>query len=143
MPCSHDSSIGLFYESCFLIFVVFDVYLVSAFCFLFFSFGWIQRFPWFLGFLIWFLLRFWGYLGFLFSWLSVSISLNLFSVSINEILDLCLLDSFFQGDFYFGVSSRFSVIFNCLGGGIIEFGRDSIDAWGLFLFGLIGGGQLH
>ena len=53
------------------------------------------------------LLRLFRYLGFLcfegLSWASVPISLNLFSVSINEILDLCLLDSFFQGDFSFRV----------------------------------------
>ena len=51
------------------------------------------------------ILRLLGYLGFLcfegLSWLSVSISSNLFSVSIIEVCGLCLLDSFFQGDLFF------------------------------------------
>ena len=38
---------------------------------------------------------------------SVSISLNLLSISINAILDLCLLDSFFQGDLFLGLAVDF------------------------------------
>ena len=64
------------------------------------------------------LLRLFGYLEFFcfeeLSWLYVSISSTLFSVSINEILDLCLLDSFFQGDLSFGVSGRFLLLCNFL-----------------------------
>ena len=45
-----------------------------------------------------------GHLGFLhfkgLSWLSVFISLNLFSVSIKEILEICFLDSLFQDLFF-------------------------------------------
>ena len=48
------------------------------------------------------ILRLLGSLGFLcfggLPWLSVSISLNLFSVSISEICGLCLVVSFFQED---------------------------------------------
>ena len=64
------------------------------------------------------ILRLLGYLGFLcfegLSWFSVSISSNLFSVSISEICGLCLLDSFFQRDLFLGVSGGLSVLSNFL-----------------------------
>ena len=41
---------------------------------------------------------------------------NLFSVSISEICGLCLLDSFFQGDLFLGVSGGLSVLSNFFGG---------------------------
>ena len=50
------------------------------------------------------------------SWLSVSINSNLFSVSISEICGLCLLDSFFQGDLFLGISSGLSMLSNFVGG---------------------------
>ena len=61
----------------------------------------------------------WESLGFLF-WrtsLAVSISSNLFSVSISEICSLCMLVSFFQGDLFGGVSGGLSVLSNFLWGG--------------------------
>ena len=65
------------------------------------------------------------YLGFLCFegpyWLSVSISSNLFSVSISDIYGLCLLDSFFQGDLFWGVSSGLSVLSNVFSGRLLGF----------------------
>ena len=70
-------------------------------------------------------MRLLGYLGFLcfggLSWLSVSISSNLFSVSISEICVICLLDSFFQGDLFLGISSGLSVLSNFFGGRLLGF----------------------
>ena len=93
------------------------------------------------------LLGFFRYLGFLFSgaFLAISTSLNLFSVSINKILNLCLLESLFQRDLSFKVSSGLSLLFNFV---FIRLGNHSMDAWGfvvvwvVFLFGLgwVGGG---
>ena len=71
------------------------------------------------------LLRLLEYLGFLsfegLSWLSISISSNLFSVLIIEICDLYLLNSFFQGDLFFGVSGRLLLLSNFFGGGLLGF----------------------
>ena len=65
------------------------------------------------------ILRLLGNLGFLrfegLSWLSVSISSNLFSVSISEICGLCLLESFFQEDLFLGVSGELLVLSNFFG----------------------------
>ena len=83
------------------------------------------------------ILRLLGYLGFCFeglSWLSVSISSNLFSVSISEICGLCLLDSFFQGDLFWGLA----VGFQCcpiFWWEIVRFCSDGRDAWSFFLGG--------
>ena len=78
------------------------------------------------------LLKLFGYLGFLcFEGLSyLSISSKLFLVSISEICDLCLLDSFFflRGVLLVGFFYVFLV-------GIVRFGNDSRDAWSL-IFGL-------
>ena len=72
---------------------------------------------------------------------SVSVSSYLFSVSINEILDLCLLDSFFQGYLSFGVSSGLSLLSNFWGGGLLGLvvivwilGICSSLGWVLFFF---------
>ena len=71
------------------------------------------------------ILRLLEYLRFLcfegFSWHSVSICSNLFSVFISEICGLCLLDSFFQGDLFLGVSGGFSVLSNFFGGRLLGF----------------------
>ena len=80
------------------------------------------------------ILRLWGSLGFLcfggLSWLSVSISSNLFSVSISEIWGLCLLVSFFQGDW--GGSGGLSILSNFFfGRKIVRFCSDGRDAWSL------------
>ena len=48
---------------------------------------------------------------------------------INEILDLCLLDSFFQGDLFLGVSSGLSLPSNFFWREIVGFGSDNMDAW--------------
>ena len=65
--------------------------------------------------------RVFGYLVFLcfeeLSWIFVFICLNLFSVSINEIIYLCLLDSFFQGNLSF--SSGLSFLSNYFGGELL------------------------
>ena len=65
------------------------------------------------------------YLGFPYferlSWLSVSISSNLFSVCISESCGLCLLDSFFQGDLFSGVSGGISVLSNFFGRRLLGF----------------------
>ena len=70
-------------------------------------------------------MRFWGYLGFLccegLSCLSVSISSNLFSVSISEICGLCLLDTVFQGDLFLGFSSRLSGLSSFFGRRLMGF----------------------
>ena len=71
------------------------------------------------------ILRLLVYLGFLcfegLSWLPVSISSNLFSVSISEICGLCLLDFFFQRNLFWGASSGFSVLSNFFGGRLLGF----------------------
>ena len=86
------------------------------------------------------ILRLWEYLGFLcfggLPWLSVSISSNLFSVSISESCGLCLLVFFFQGDLFLGVSSGLSVLSNFFGWKIVWFCSDGRDAWSFLLFGL-------
>ena len=99
MQCSHGSSIGLFYESYFLIFVVCLMFILFlcrfGFSVLFFYLAGFDDFHGFSAFDL-ILLRDLGFLCFVgLSWLAVSISLNLFSVFINEILDLFLLHSFF------------------------------------------------
>ena len=87
------------------------------------------------------ILRLLGSLGFLcfggLPWLSVSISSNLFSVSISEICSLCLLVSFFQGDLFGGISCGLSVlsIYFFLRK-IVRFCSNGRDAWSLLLFGL-------
>ena len=71
------------------------------------------------------ILRLLGYLGFLcfggLPWLSVSMSSNLFLVSISESCGLCLLVSFFQGDLFWGVSGGLSVLSNFFGGRLLGF----------------------
>ena len=89
--------------------------LVLAFCF----FIWLDSDISIVSRLFNLILRLLGYLRFLcfegVSWLSVSISSYLFSVSVSEIYGLYLLDSFFQGDLFLGVSSGLSVLFNIFG----------------------------
>ena len=62
-----------------------------------------------------------------FSWISVSISSNLFSVSVSKILYLCLLDSLFQGNLSFGVSYGFHC-YLIFFPGFFRFSSDSMDA---------------
>ena len=71
-------------------------------------------------------MRLLGSLGFLcfggLPWLSVSISSNLFSVSISEICGLCLLVSFFQGDLFGGLAVGFQYCpFFFFGGRLLGF----------------------
>ena len=96
------------------------------------------------------ILRLLEYLGFLhfegLSLLSVSISSNLCSISISEIFGLCLLDSFFQGNLFLGVSSGLSVLSNFFSGKLLDFlvmrgmpGVCCCFSWvffGLFFWGL-------
>ena len=109
---SQGSSIKLFYGSCFFnlccVWCLFclGVVLILVFCFFIWLDSGISKVSRFFNLI----LKLLEYLGFLFWRAFLSLCFHQFKFSISEICGLCLLDSFFQGNLFWGVSGGWLVV---------------------------------